>query len=162
MGRALTIRQDFTADDLRQLARKSRDAAWSRRLLALSVIYDGGSRSQAASMGGVGLQIVRDWVERFNRNGPDGLRTEKAKGRARLLNEKQRKALVARGRERSRSLSRRRGAVEARRSGALALAGASHLREPPDARARTECDGLSQTHRPAQTSRAGPSSHGGF
>lgn len=95
MGRALTIRQDFTADDLRQLARKSRDAAWSRRLLALSVIYDGGSRSQAASMGGVGLQIVRDWVERFNRNGPDGLRTGKAKGRARRLNDEQRKALVA-------------------------------------------------------------------
>jgi len=45
MGTALNIRQDYTADDLRQLARKSRDADWSRRLLALSVIYEGGSRS---------------------------------------------------------------------------------------------------------------------
>ena len=32
MGTALDIRQDYTADDLRQLARKSRDADWSRRL----------------------------------------------------------------------------------------------------------------------------------
>ncbi|TCR63207.1 helix-turn-helix domain-containing protein [Rhizobium sp. BK376] len=94
MGAALDIRRDYTAADLRQLARDCRDAAWSRRLLALSVIYDGGSRSQAASMGGVGLQIIRDWVERFNRDGPDGLKTGKAKGRDPLLNDKQRKALV--------------------------------------------------------------------
>jgi transposase len=94
MGTALNIRQDFTADDLRRLARQSRDADWSRRLLALSVIYDGGSRSQAASMGGVGLQIIRDWVERFNQQGPDGLKTGKAKGREALLTDSQRKALI--------------------------------------------------------------------
>ncbi|KAB0454041.1 MULTISPECIES: IS630 family transposase [Agrobacterium tumefaciens complex] len=94
MGTALNIRQDYTADDLRQLARKSRDADWSRRLLALSVIYEGGSRSHAASIGGVGLQIIRDWVERFNQHGPDGLKTGKAKGREPLLNDKQRKALI--------------------------------------------------------------------
>ncbi|MGV2136327.1 helix-turn-helix domain-containing protein, partial [Agrobacterium vitis] len=94
MGTALDIRRDYTAEDLRQLARKSRDTDWSRRLLALSVIYEGGSRSQAASMGGVGLQIVRDWVERFNQHGPDGLKTRKAKGREPLLNDKQRKALI--------------------------------------------------------------------
>lgn len=95
MGTALDIRSDYTSADLRRLARSCRDADWSRRLLALSVIYDGGSRSQAASMGGVGLQIVRDWVERFNRDGPNGLKTGKAKGRERLLNDQQRKALVA-------------------------------------------------------------------
>ena len=94
MGTALNIRQDYTADDLRQLARKSRDAGWSRRLLALSVIYEGGSRSHAASIGGVGLQIIRDWVERFHQHGPDGLKTGKAKGREPLLNDKQRKAPV--------------------------------------------------------------------
>ncbi len=48
MGTALNMCQDFTADDLRQLARKSWDADRSRRLLALSVIYEGGSRSHAA------------------------------------------------------------------------------------------------------------------
>jgi transposase len=94
MGTALTIGGDYTAEDLRRLARQSRDADWSRRLLALSVIYEGGSRSQAASLGGVGLQIVRDWVERFNLHGPDGLKTGKAKGREPLLNDQQRKALI--------------------------------------------------------------------
>lgn len=94
MGTALEIRKDYTAGDLRHLARQSRDADWSRRLLALSIIYEGGSRSQAASIGGVGLQIVRDWVERFNLHGPDGLRTGKAKGREPLLNEQQRQALA--------------------------------------------------------------------
>lgn len=94
MGTALDIRRDFTADDMRQLARKGRDADWSHRLLALSVIYEGGSRSQAASMGGVGLQMIRDWVECFNEHGPDVLKTGKAKGRKPLLNDKQRKALI--------------------------------------------------------------------
>ncbi|MBB3948659.1 transposase [Rhizobium skierniewicense] len=94
MGTALDIRRDYTAEGLRQLARKSRDADLSRRLLALSVIYEGGSRRQAASMGGVGLQIVRDWVERFNQSGPDGLKTRKAKGREPLLSDKQRKSLI--------------------------------------------------------------------
>ena len=66
MGRALTLRQDYTSDDLKRLARASRDANQTRRLLALSVIYDGDSRAAAARIGGVGRQIVRDWVERFN------------------------------------------------------------------------------------------------
>lgn len=94
MGTALAIREDYTADELRRLARQSRDADWSRRLLALSVIYEGGSRCQAASLGGVGLQIVRDWVERFNQHGPDGLKAGKAKGREPLPNDKQRKAIA--------------------------------------------------------------------
>lgn len=94
MGTALAIRGDYTADDLRRLARQSRYADWSRRLLALSIIYEGGSRSQAASLGGVGLQIVRDWVERFNLHGPDGLKTGKAKGREPLLHDQHRKALI--------------------------------------------------------------------
>lgn len=94
MGTALDIRRDYTTDDLRRLARQSRDADWSRRLLALSVICEGGSRSQAASVGGVGLQIIRDWVQRFNQHGPDGLKTGTAKGREPLLNDKQCKALV--------------------------------------------------------------------
>lgn len=60
MGAAITLRGDFTADDLRALAKRSRDARQTRRLLALASIYDGGSRSEAAKIGDVGLQIVRD------------------------------------------------------------------------------------------------------
>ncbi|KQV36318.1 MULTISPECIES: hypothetical protein [unclassified Rhizobium] len=69
MGTAVTIRQNYTADDLRRLSRRSCGADWARRLLALSVIYESGSRGQAAYIGGVGLQIIHDWVERFNLRG---------------------------------------------------------------------------------------------
>jgi len=37
----------------------TKNAKQSRRLLALAEIYDGGSRGDAARIGGVGLQIVR-------------------------------------------------------------------------------------------------------
>ena len=64
--------RDFTSAELRREARRSRDANQARRLLALAAIYDGGSRSDAARIGGVGLQTVRDWVLRFNAEGPEG------------------------------------------------------------------------------------------
>ena len=59
MRSAIALRTDFTGSELRQLARYTRDANQARRLLALAVIYDGGSRSEAARVGGVGLQIIR-------------------------------------------------------------------------------------------------------
>lgn len=68
MAAPIVLRADFTADDLRSLARRSRDAGQARRLLALATTYDGGSRGDAARAGGVTLQIVRDWVLRFNPN----------------------------------------------------------------------------------------------
>ncbi len=94
MGRALALRGDFTAADLKRLARSSRDADQTRRLLALAVIYDGGSRAEAAETGGVGRQIVRDWVERFNAEGPDGLVSRKPPGNPSKLNDAQRTELV--------------------------------------------------------------------
>ena len=81
MAAALELRDDFTGDDLRRLARSSRDAKQVRRLLALSAVRDGGSRTEAARIGGVGLQIVRDWVVRFNAEGPAGLVDRKAPGK---------------------------------------------------------------------------------
>ena len=71
MPAAIALRTDFTGSELRHLARHKRDANQARRLLALAVIYDGGSRSAAAHIGGVGLQIIRDWVLRFNAEGAD-------------------------------------------------------------------------------------------
>jgi len=78
MPNAIALRPDFTACELRGLARRSKDVAQARRLLSLAVIYDGGSRSEAARLGTMTLQIVRDWVVRFNVEGPDGLRGRKA------------------------------------------------------------------------------------
>ncbi len=95
MGRAVALRPDFCGDDLRRLAKQHKDGACTRRLLALSLIYDGESRSAAARFGGVGLQIVRDWVLRFNAHGVNGLVNGKAPGRKPLLNDEQRVALAA-------------------------------------------------------------------
>jgi hypothetical protein len=55
----LALRGAATAADPKRLARESRDADQTRRLLALAVINDGGSRAEAAATGGVGRQIVR-------------------------------------------------------------------------------------------------------
>ena len=95
MAAAIALRTDFTGSDLRRLARYTRDANQARRLLALAVICDGGSRSEAARVGGVGLQIIRDWVLRFNAQGPDGLIDRKAPGPVPRLNDEHRAALVA-------------------------------------------------------------------
>lgn len=93
MGRAISLRGDFDGPILRRLAKASKDAAQSRRLLALSVIFDGGSRADAAQIGDVGLQVVRDWVLRFNAKGPDGLIDGKATGQPSKLSDEQRQAL---------------------------------------------------------------------
>jgi hypothetical protein len=66
MRSGISLRADFDGDGLRRLARQTKDPAQARRLLALSWIYDGGSRSDAVRLGNVTLQIVRDWVMRFN------------------------------------------------------------------------------------------------
>ena len=95
MARAIALRLDFTGAQLRGLARHCRDASQARRLLALAVIYDGGARHQAAQLGDVTLQIVRDWVLRFNAEGPAGLINRKPPGQPRLLSDVHRQALMA-------------------------------------------------------------------
>lgn len=95
MGRAIKLSSDHSSTTLLALARKSKDADQARRLLAVSLIYDGGSRSQAARLGGVTLQIIRDWVQRFNERGPAGLMNGKAPAARAALNDDQRQALIA-------------------------------------------------------------------
>jgi hypothetical protein len=69
MSAPTPLRQDFDAPQVRGLARKTKDGPQARRLLALGAIYDGATRTEAAKIGGVGLQIIRDWVLRFNAHG---------------------------------------------------------------------------------------------
>lgn len=95
MAAAIALRADYDGPAVRALAKASRDAKQTRRLLSLAVIYDGGSRSEAAKVGGVGLQVIRDWVVRFNAEGPAGLLDRKAPGAARRLDEAHRRALSA-------------------------------------------------------------------
>lgn len=94
MAAAIGVRTDHTSADLRQFARRCSDPDQVRRLLAMALILDGSSRSDAAKVAGVTLQIVRDWVLRFNADGPDGLATRKARGRASILNDEQRARLA--------------------------------------------------------------------
>ncbi|NEI67756.1 helix-turn-helix domain-containing protein [Rhizobium leguminosarum] len=94
MGSAIALRDDFDGPALRQFAKGTRDAAQARRLLALAEIYDGGSRTDAARIGGVTLQIVRDWVVRFNEHAFAGLLNGKAPGNRPKLNDDQRQALA--------------------------------------------------------------------
>lgn len=91
----IALRSDFTSDDLRRLARHSRDANQARRLLALAAIHDGMRRDEAARIGGVGRQIIRDWVVRFNAYGAAGLIDRKAPGATPRLNDEHRHALLA-------------------------------------------------------------------
>jgi transposase len=95
MARAIPLRSDFTGVELRRLARRSKDAAQARRLLALAAIYDGAARWEAARLGHVTLQIVRDWVLRFNAEGPEGFRDRKAPGPTPPLTDAHRQALAA-------------------------------------------------------------------
>jgi transposase len=93
MAAAVGLRGDFDGLALRRLAGRSKDAGQARRLLALAEIYDGGSRGDAALIGGVTLQSVRDWVLRFNAQGPEGLIAIKAPGPQPKLDDAQRLAL---------------------------------------------------------------------
>src|SRR3974390_2533679 len=72
MAAAVALRGDYDAATLRGLARTAGDPGQVRRLLALAAIYAGSSRSEAAALGGGGLQTGRDWVRRVNPRGPGG------------------------------------------------------------------------------------------
>jgi transposase len=91
---AILLRGDFDASRLRSLAKKAKDGPQARRLLALAAIYDGAMRTEAAKIGGVGLQIIRDWVIRFNASGPVGLLNGKAPGQPSKLNDAQRQVIA--------------------------------------------------------------------
>ena len=73
MGHAIPVRTDYTAGEVRRIAQRAKDAAQARRLLAIAAVLDGASREEAAKIGGMDRQTLRDWVIRFNEQGPDGL-----------------------------------------------------------------------------------------
>lgn len=89
MAHRLSLRSDFNAETLRRLAKRCRDGRQARRLLALAAAYDGMSRQDAARVGGMDRQTLRDWVLRFNEEGPDGLADRHRSGRRRRLTDAQ-------------------------------------------------------------------------
>jgi transposase len=90
MPAAVGLRTDFSASELRRLAASTKNANQSRRLLSLAAVLDGMSRTEAARIGGMDRQTLRDWVHRFNERGPDGLKDTWSKGKPpRLLPDQQ-------------------------------------------------------------------------
>ena len=86
---SIELRDDYDAAELRRLAKRSRDNRQIRRLLALAAVYDGMSRTDAAQVGGMERQTLRDWAHRFNEEGPEGLTDRPRPGRERWLSEAQ-------------------------------------------------------------------------
>src|SRR6516164_11830961 len=95
MGQAIPVRTNYTAGEVRRFAQLAKDAAQVRRLLAIAAVLDGASREEAATIGGMDRQTLRDWVIRFNEQGPDGLINIPSPGVPRKLNSRH-KAFLAR------------------------------------------------------------------
>ncbi len=66
-------REDLDAAGLRRAARRASSVAASRRMLALALVLEGTSRSEAAQAAGMDRQTLRDWVHRYNEEGLAGL-----------------------------------------------------------------------------------------
>jgi len=93
MSAAIAVRDDFEAEELRLLAGKVKDSNQVRRLLALAAVYEGMDREEAARIGGMDRQTLRDWVHRFNKQGPDGLINAQSPGRPSKLSAEQKEEL---------------------------------------------------------------------
>ena len=93
MGAAVRLREDFSATELRRLAKAAEDADQARRLLSLAAVHDGMGRETAAEVGAMDRQTLRDWVHRFNQKGPEGLINSKAPGPAPKLSPEQKEEL---------------------------------------------------------------------
>jgi len=90
MGQAITLTNlDHSAADLRRLLSKHKDGPVVRRLMALALILEGKSRTEAAQQSGMERQTLRDWVHRYNAGGLAGLSSRIGPGPAPLLNEAQ-------------------------------------------------------------------------
>jgi transposase len=89
MPSAVRLREDYSAEELRGLARRSKDVNQSRRLLSLAAVRDGMDRGSAAKIGAMDRQTLRDWVHRFNASGPEGLIDNWTEGPKPRLSEEQ-------------------------------------------------------------------------
>jgi transposase len=94
MPAAVRMRTDFSASELRRLAATTKNAHQSRRLLSLAAVLDGMSRTEAARIGGMDRQTLRDWVHRFNQRGPEGLKDIPSKGHPPRLSAEQQAELA--------------------------------------------------------------------
>ena len=94
MGAMVRItRTDYTSAELRALSVKCTDGAQVRRLLAVALVLDGRSRSEAAAVNGMDRQTLCDWVHRYNAEGVEGPKSRQSPGQTPRLNEAQKAEL---------------------------------------------------------------------
>ena len=94
MGAPLVIsRTERGGSELRALSIRCSDGAQVRRMLALAMVLEGRSRTEAAALNGMDRQTLRDWVHRYNALGVAGLKSRSSPGRAAALTEAQRAEL---------------------------------------------------------------------
>ena len=94
MSAAIRMRDDYSADELLGLARTCQNGAQARRLMSLAAVSEGKSRLEAARVGLMDRQTLRDWVIRFNNEGPEGLIDHKSSGRKSKLTDEQKSQLA--------------------------------------------------------------------
>jgi transposase len=85
MPRTVEIEPSHRPSELRRLATSTKDANQSRRLLSIAAVLDGMSRADAPKIGGMDRQTLRDWMHRFNAQGPAGLKDNRRRGNPRRL-----------------------------------------------------------------------------
>ena len=167
MSAALRLREDYDAQHMRALAKASRDAKQTRRLLALAAIHEGASRAEAAAIGGVARQpfdklrsaqvgggLQRAWARGASRRHGAGQPTAAQPRAAR--------SAQADHRGRPQSGGGRGGALASHRSGAVGLCRVPHFDQQTDAQPDAARDGLSQALCSSAPSRPGPRRAGGF
>lgn len=94
MAAVSITRKDHTAQELRSAAKRSDDVAAARRMLALALVLEGKSRSEAANCCGMDRQSLRDWVHRYNAEGLEGLHNRTAPGAKPRLSPEQERAVA--------------------------------------------------------------------
>src|SRR2546428_7402851 len=72
MGQAITVRTDYSSSEVRRFAKRAKDAAQARRLLAIAAVLHGAPRTEAATIGGMDRQTLRGWGIPFKERGPEG------------------------------------------------------------------------------------------
>ena len=95
MGKAVQLREGVTFDQILSEAHSVKNIAQMRRLLAIAAVAEGKSRTEAAKIGGMDRQTLRDWVHRYNEHGPEGLINKPSPGREPKLSVAQKQELAA-------------------------------------------------------------------
>ena len=92
--RAIPLRSDFNSDKLQEILDTCKIVKQYKRLLAIKFIYEGLSRTEAANLVNISIDVLCYWIKRFNEYGPEGLIDFKPTGRPTKLSKDELKELI--------------------------------------------------------------------